>query len=80
MTSIESYAFYDCNNLKTVINYSELSLVKGSSGYGYVASYADRVINADEVIDSYAFKTTDDVHYLTGYVGDDVVLTLPTDY
>ena len=80
VTSIGNYAFYGCSSLKTVINYSDLSLVKGSSGYGYVASYADRVINIDEVIDGYAFKTKEGVHYLTGYIGDDTALTLPTDY
>ena len=80
VTSIGYYAFRYCSSLKTVINYSDLSLVRGSSSYGYVAYYADRVINIDEVIDGYAFKTKNGVHYLTGYIGDDTALTLPADY
>lgn len=45
VTSIEDYAFHNCENLKTVKNYSSLNLVKGSTDYGYVAYYADEVIN-----------------------------------
>ena len=79
LTSIGYDAFYDCSSLKTVINYSDLPLQRGSS-YGYVAYYADRVINVDEVIDGYAFKTIEGVHYLTGYIGDKTELTLPATY
>ena len=80
VTSISDWAFYNCSSLKTVINYSDLSLERGSSDNGYVAYYADRVINIDDVIDGYAFKTKNGVHYLTGYIGDDTALTLPTDF
>ena len=80
VTSIGEYAFYDCSGLKMVTNYSDLPIERGSSDYGHVAYYADKVINIDEVIDGYAFKTTDGVHYLTGYIGDEIELTLPTDY
>ena len=45
VASIESYAFRGCTNLRTIINYSGLSLVKGSSSYGYVAYYANSVTN-----------------------------------
>ena len=45
VTSIGSSAFCDCNNLKKVINYSDLILQKGSSSNGYVAYYAEEVIN-----------------------------------
>ena len=80
VTSIGSYAFYGCSSLKTVINYSGLNIQKGSSNNGYVGYYADRIINVDECIDGYAFKTTGGVHYLTGYIGDDTELTLPDNY
>ena len=80
VTSIGGSAFYDCSSLKTVINYSDLPLQRGSTDYGNVARYADRVINIDEVIDGYAFKTIEGMHYLTGYIGDKTELTLPTDY
>ena len=45
VTSIGGAAFYNCSNLKTVYNYSSLNLTKGSTDYGYVAYYADEVIN-----------------------------------
>ena len=80
VTSIGSSAFDGCNNLKLVINYSDLPLQRGSSSYGDVGYYADKVINVDNFIGDYAFKTKDGVHYLTGYIGDDTELTLPNDY
>lgn len=43
VTTIGTDAFYGCNNLKTVINKSKLHLTKGSSSYGYVAYYADKI-------------------------------------
>ena len=80
VTSIGEYAFNGCSSLKMVINYSDLDIREGSSSNGYVAYYADRVINVDEAIDGYAFKTIEGVHYLTGYIGDKTELTLPADY
>ena len=43
VTSIGTDAFWDCNNLKTVVNKSKLHFTKGSSSYGYVAYYADNI-------------------------------------
>lgn len=80
LTSIGDEAFVGCENLKTVINYSDLSIEVGSTSHGYVAYYADRVINTDYFIDGYCFITKDGVHYLTGYIGDDTDLTLPADH
>ena len=80
VTSIGGWAFYNCSGLKTVTNYSDLPIERGSSDYGFVAYYADKVINIDEVIDGYAFKTKEGVHYLTDYIGDKTELTLPADY
>ena len=41
--TIETKAFYNCTNLKTVINNSSLTFTKGSSGYGYIAYYAEKI-------------------------------------
>lgn len=43
VTNIGTDAFWGCNNLKTVINKSKLHFTKGSSSYGYVAYYADKI-------------------------------------
>ncbi len=43
--SIGGEAFFGCDNLKTVYNCSSLDIVKGSTSNGYVAYYADKVIN-----------------------------------
>ena len=80
VTSIGDYAFRGCENLKTIINYSKILIQRGGSDNGQVGLYADRVINIDEVIDGYAFKTINGVHYLTGYIGDDTELILPNNY
>ena len=80
VTSIGDYAFYACENLRYVVNYSDLNIQKGWSSNGYVARYAEKVFNVDEVVDGYGFKTIDGVHYLCGYMGDDTDLILPNDY
>ena len=85
VTSIGSYAFYNCSGLKTVYNFSNLSFSKGSSSNGYVAYYADNVVNAPNasnvVIEGdYAFAVVDGVNNLVTYLGDDTELTLPADY
>ena len=45
VTSIGEYAFYGCSRLKTVFNFSNLNIIKGSTDYGYVAYYANKVYN-----------------------------------
>ena len=81
VTSIEDYAFYGCSNLKIVINFSDLEFSKGSKYDGYVGYYADKIINADEQVGDFFFRTdTDGYRYLSGYIGNDTDLTLPNDY
>ena len=81
VTEIGDNAFKGCSKLKTVINYSNLNIKKGSADNGYVAYYADRVINdVDKIINGYVFETKDNASYLAGYVGNDTELTLPEDY
>lgn len=46
ITGIGSYAFYNCSNLKSVVNFSNLTFTKGNTGYGYIAYYANNVVNA----------------------------------
>ena len=45
VTSIGDEAFDNCSSLKIVINLSSLKISKGSSDYGCVGKYADKVIN-----------------------------------
>lgn len=81
METIETQAFRYCEKLHKIINYSDLQLTKGNSGHGYVAYYAQQVINIDTIIGGYGFDTdSNGKHYLTFYEGTDSVLTLPTDY
>ena len=81
VTSIGSYAFSGCTGLKTVINFSKLTFAKYSSENGYIAYYADKVINAPNgfIYDDFVFASADDVSILFGYAGEDVDWVLPAD-
>ena len=76
--SIGSSAFYDCSGLKTIINNSDLIFSKGSSDYGAVAYYANKVINVNqcEQIGDFLFEGSALVHYM----GEETDLSLPIDY
>ena len=82
VTSIGGYAFYGCSELKTVINFSNLTFRKGSNGYGYVACYADKVINAPNgyIENDYVFGKPNGVNTLLGYLGHSTELTLPAGF
>ena len=80
VTRIEDNAFYECKGLWTVINYSDLTILKRSRNNGYVGYYARRIINGEDIVNDYAFETIDGVHYLIGYIGDDTELTLPENF
>ena len=81
VTSIGDYAFSGCYGLKTVINLSNLTLSKGSSDYGYVACYANKIINTHGVfVGDFIFGKPNDVNTLLGYLGNSTELTLPADY
>ena len=80
VTNIGSAAFINCKRLKTIINFSDLVLKKGSTDYGEVAYNADRIINADGHVDQYYFKETEKYISLIAYLGNDNELLLPNAY
>lgn len=73
-------AFYGCQYLKTIINFSDLNVWKGSTDYGHLADYATRVINADEQIGDFYFSTIDNAYHLIGYLKNERKVTLPNNY
>ena len=79
VTSIGNSAFYDCVNLKTVINGSDLTFEEGATTYGYIAYYADKVVNG-LIEGDFAFKEANGKYYLTGYLGNDTHVVLPDKY
>ena len=82
VTSIGERAFYGCYNLKTVVNLSSLTFSEGNSSNGYVAYYANKVINTpgDDVVGDFVFSTVNDKHTLVAYFGDATDVTLPGNY
>ena len=84
VTSIGEWAFGGCDKLVEVINNSNLNIVKGSAGNGYIGYYALNIKKGGttEIVNKgdYLFYTSDDVNYLLGYVGNDTELILPNDY
>ena len=83
VTSIEDSAFYGCYTLVEVYNKSQLNIVAGSSGNGYVAYYAKNVytneddaqLTTDE--NGFIFYYDGTEGYLVGYTGADVEIVLP---
>ena len=82
VTSIGSNAFYDCYKLVEVYNKSNLSIVAGSPGNGYVAYYAKNVytqeggskLTTDE--NGFIFYYDGATGYLVGYTGNENELVL----
>ena len=79
VTSIGIWAFLNCSGLKTIINFSNLTFTKGSTDYGYVAYYADKVMNLPNgfIEDDFAFAVIDDVKTLVSYWGNNTDIVLP---
>ena len=77
VTEIGENAFRGCY-IDTVINLSELPISRGDA-YGYVAYYADRVINANEYerVGDFLFGNG---NTLTAYIGNDTEIVLPDNY
>ena len=77
--SIRSNAFYDCTKLKKVINLSNLTLSIGSSENGYVAYYANFLLNGSMEGD-FIFTKSNGANKLYMYLGNDTEITLPSNY
>ncbi len=82
VVSIERNAFYGCTNLYKVVNCSNLSFSCGSGDHGSVSYYAKKVVNVNETtaIGDFQFHTSDNIHYLTNYIGKDSRLILPNSF
>ena len=82
VTSIGERAFNECYSLKTVVNLSKLNIYKGSTSYGYVGYYADKVINAPNgtIEGDFVFGKVNGNNTLCGYIGNDIELSLPDNY
>ena len=82
VASIGTSAFYGCTSLATVINYSDLVFTPGSEDYGYVAYYATKVLNKNEIPDNsdFIFVEKNRVYTLVGYTGENKVVALPENY
>ncbi len=82
VTSIGNNAFYGCKGIKTVVNFSGLKFIKSSFNNGYIAYYADKVINAynGSVEGYYAFEKADGINTLCGYIGNATDIILPVNY
>ena len=68
--------FSGCTGIKTVYNFSYMSLVAHSGGVDNPAYYADKVYNNMELQGEYLFSGTS----LIGYMGHSAAITLPADY
>ena len=79
VTSIGSSAFYNCSALKKVINCSNLTFAKGSTNYGYVAYYAEKVMNLSNgsIESDFVFGVIDGVNTLAAYLGNGGEVILP---
>ena len=68
--------------MKTVINFSNLTFSRGSSEYGYIAYYADKVINVPNgfIDGDYVWSNKDNIYTLGGYLGNATELTLPNEF
>ena len=80
ITHIGDNAFYGCYNLKNIVNFSTINLKKKSTDNGYIAYYADEVLNADGRIDNFIFGITDGEYKIIAYWGNDENIILPDKY
>ena len=81
INAIGDNAFYGCRK-DTIINFSYL-IIENSSSYGYIGRYAYKIINApngEYVDDKFIFYSSDDMHHLAGYIGDEQQVVLPNNY
>lgn len=83
ITAIGDVAFSECYNLVEVVNKSGLNVVPGSTENGYVAYYAQKVLNSEDEkgevfnVGDYSFYKQGGEYILYRYNGSDKELTLP---
>ena len=92
VTNIDTFAFYGCQNLYEVINHSDLPLTIGDSDYGYIAYYANVIIDKDgnktyrdevneftyiDTADGFRFMCENGEYTLIAYYGAEETVTLP---
>lgn len=81
--TIGEQAFGGCNNLVEVVNKSTLNIVAGDWDNGYVAYYAQKVLNSEDErgelfdVGDYSFYKQGGEYILYRYNGSDKELTLP---
>ena len=81
VTQIEDYAFSNCSRLTNVINNSSLNITAGASTHGNIAYNAKVVIlGTDDIQGDFVFRTTNGVHSLVAYLGNEFDLILPENY
>ena len=86
VTTIGDYAFYECNKLIEVYNKSDLNIVAGSKGNGYIGYYAQNIYTNEggsklsHTDDGYIFYYNGSDGYLMSYCGDETELTLPDSF
>ena len=70
------------SSLNTVINYSNLVIEKNSNTHGCVGCYAKKIINSPNglIVGDFVFYTTDNINYLSGYLGSANDVILPDNY
>jgi hypothetical protein len=86
--NIGSHAFYNCDNLFEVYNYTGYTLTTSSSSYGYLTKYASAIYTQEGeerrvaiTSDGFAFTLSDDetpIVYMFKYLGDGGDVTLPS--
>ena len=77
VTSIGFFAFNNCHKLVEIINKSSLTINAGySNNAKEVHGGTTKIVNQND----YLFYTYDEVNYLIGYIGTDMVLNLPENY
>ncbi len=90
ITSIVKEAFYGCSALCLVDNHSDLPLTIGSTDYGYIAYYAQCIIDKSgdktypeetyiETSDGFLFTYNGEAYQLIAYLGTEDTVTLPKD-
>ncbi|MCR5462661.1 MAG: leucine-rich repeat domain-containing protein [bacterium] len=82
--NINDDAFYGCYNMKTLYNYSELDIEKGSSDYGYVGYYVANIITSeneqelDEDKKDFIWHIDENTVIIDAYLGNSKDVVIPT--